>query len=322
MKKILPLVILISIFNANLWAALENQERRLPSSNLNLSNSTLKRIMVPKTISENALRTYISSIVLYDKNMGRGKSDEIGHREQISMLVDLGPGNLDLIISECTHLMQVHAPAYVGRIVQAVSGELATDQHKNIILKSFKENAYLAEVVDKFGWVDEASSSFVVHLRKYPLAKSGYSGAETAFFRACFKSNSPDVANAISYVISDPEFQILDGVCLNFHGEMNPLMASRIWSAAIKAKKTSVEIACRAVYVGEIGALELLAKFVNASDSNSLNTKSYANSRVLKFCAILSKLTNAPEGSPKEVSAWVLGRLKSLKWDDSVKKFL
>jgi hypothetical protein len=271
----------------------------------------LKRISPPKAATDAQLRTYIRAVLAYSPHQG-GVANEIGANEQLTMLVNAGEENLDLILLEAARQDGLVKQMMMARVVAS----LATEASKDIILDAFKGNVYLAPVVEEKGWIADAAPMLEYHLKNYSLMMGGFSATEVSFFRVCYQCEDPGVRKALAALMSDPKFLSFDGINMNIRIPPPPEVLQARW-ATVGKKSGSIELALLLLPLGNREALEVVGKYLKSFGARSESSGSWR----LALDAV-RKVTDVPVSSPGDAGQWILDNQKRLVWDAAAGQFL
>ena len=119
--------------------------------------SKLSRIQLPEHPTKEQLRAYITAIM--DSDRGRKRWSSVD--PEVKMLTKVGPENIDLLI-QALETQTDHF--YLKYAILA----LADDQSKKLVLEKLETYPFLAEVVLKRGWEQDAREILLRELRNEP----------------------------------------------------------------------------------------------------------------------------------------------------------
>ncbi len=300
--------------------------RQMPSLGQDLKTPELQAVTPPKDASEAELRRYARGVMLYSRYLHEHRGgDKVGGEEQLALLTGLGADNLDLIIDECTKIVREHKGLHIDNFTFSKAVEaLVTDQDKALIIQCFQDNIRLIRVIDLHHWEEDAAPALAWHAAHYSLGWNGYSGTEVTFVRTCLKSKSPAVTDAVAALVADPKYEILDAV-LNVANakDYNPQALKTVWASVSKSQHVSFQMAALAAAVGDLTALEAMARNLLKFQDMDLPSDEEGERYLARVCgnALLS-VTGAPQGKAGQAAQWVLDRIGKLAWDEGAGKFL
>jgi SLA1 homology domain 1, SHD1 len=300
--------------------------RELPQAPADLDTPALKKLPVPTVASEAEIRKYIRRVLVFATELDF--NDQIARRELTLVVSNFGSSNLDIVLDEINRVIAARddngsplVPFGVSGAIEPALVALSTDENKALVIAAFAKNISLAGLIKQKRWDEDAAESLAAHLRSY-RPYGGYGRQDVDMIMLAASSRNPKVREALLGLLAKPKTEyLLDfAVRSQTNGKPDPDFIRQLW-AKQRGARPSLELAAAAMEIGEITALEIVAKYLRTFDDAALKGATDDTRLAKHYAKRMKSVTDAPPGNPAETAAWILARLSKLKWDGSTKTY-
>jgi hypothetical protein len=251
-------------------ADLENQllqlevEQSVAEGNYSLVNGKidrkdLEKIKFPQNPTKENLKAYVFTILEVSKNQNNFSPDDF----QVEMFKKLGGEDLDVLIN-----LLDYTPNSRSYLMHAIKA-MATEQHKELILKEVAQQEELLSIINKYGWQSGIKDLIIDKLERGKFARVGWAHAAAhlkdpeinpSLVKYFERADSPaDVYHVISHV---PEIQLSEEQIVN------------AWERVRFGGLTeATDMARIAINYGRIDALDLLIQNLDSPNLHHTDKK-------------------------------------------------